>query len=74
MTQIQVNLQNISEKVERTKSFNVDFNKIKKKDENESFRAETPKPLPYVSPRKPKKTNEKPEKLQEESHSNKKSL
>lgn len=35
------------EKIERTKSFNVDFNKLK--DVNETFRSITPQPIPLLS-------------------------
>lgn len=50
MAEIQVSLENIlpqpnKEKVERAKSFNVDFRKFKKED-NESIRSTTPQPIP----------------------------
>lgn len=36
-----------SEKSQRTKSFNIDFSRMK--EENESFRATTPQPMPLVT-------------------------
>jgi len=50
ITQIQLKLEKIlpnTEKAERTKSFNIDFNKLK--EENESFRSTTPQPMPLLS-------------------------
>ena len=46
MTQIKVKLEKMSERGERTKSFNVDF-----RAENESFRATTPQPMPLMTAR-----------------------